>query len=271
MANLPLLTEYSIKLLSYNKMRAKKFISFSEPCIGYLLHGTAEFYLNGQSYIANEGDLIYIPALTEYYSLWIGDPQVQWYSVSFAFSDPFAFDDFPFQILRNYPVARLNEMLAHQNEHPLASLSAFYALLEDLHSRMERGLRPPKYTKIRPAIEYLQAHCTEPIQITTLATLCGYSEAHFYTLFRDLMQVSPGTYKTNLLVQRAMRELLETEDSVDAIAARLGFSSANYFCRVFAKAVKKTPGEVRRSARRSKPTTEAPALKSLEDKSPCEP
>ena len=101
--------------------------------------------------------------------------------------------------------------------------------------------------------------------------MCGYSEAHFFTLFQRVMGVSPIIYKTNLLMQRAVQMLLETDDSIDTIAARLGFSSANYFCRVFAKAVKKTPGEVRRSARRGKPTTEAPALKSLEDKSPCEP
>ena len=261
MADLPLLTEYSIKQLSYNKMRAKKFISFSSPCIGYLLHGTAEIYLEGQCYTANEGDLIYIPAQTEYYSLWLGEPQVQWYSVSFAFSDPFVLDDFHFQILKDYPIARLNDMFLQQNDRPFASISAFYELLEDLCTKMERGARPPKYTKIRPAVEYLREHCTEPIRIAELASLCGYSEAHFYTLFRDLMQVSPATYKTNLLIHRAMRELLETDDAVDAIATRLGFSSANYFCRVFSKAVKKTPGEIRRSARRGKASSPPPTAR----------
>ena len=64
--SIPLLSEYGIKLLTYQKTRAKKWISFSNPCIGYLLHGTAEFWLNGQSYTAHEGDLIYIAAETEY-------------------------------------------------------------------------------------------------------------------------------------------------------------------------------------------------------------
>ena len=252
MQSIPLLSEYSIKLLTYQKTRAKKWISFSNPCIGYLLHGTAEFWLNGQSYTANEGDLIYIAAETEYYSLWIGDPEVQWYSVNFSFSDPLSFSDFRFQILKNYPVAALNEMYRHHESDPLASLSAFYALLSDLYARMERSNYLPKYAKIRPAVEHLNAHYTEPVTVTELANLCGYSEAHFYTLFQELMQVSPITYKTNLLVQRAIRELLETNDTLDVIAARLGFSSANYFSRVFTRTVKKKPSDVRRAAYSSK-------------------
>ena len=101
---LPLLSDFAIKLLTYDKMRARKYITFSNPCIGYLLHGTAKFWINGQCHTAEEGDLIYIAAETEYYSVWIGEPQVQWYSVSFAFTDPLAFSDFRFQILKNYPV-----------------------------------------------------------------------------------------------------------------------------------------------------------------------
>ena len=247
MNDLPLLSSYKIKLLTYDKIRARKLIAFARPCIGYLLHGTAEFWLNGQSYTANEGDLIYIAAETEYYSVWTGDPQVQWYSVDFSFSDPLAFSDFRFQILKNYPVWRLNEMYTHFEQDQLASLSAFYALLADIYTHMERSDYTPKYAKIRPAVEYLHDHCTEPVKIAELAALCGYSEAHFYTLFQELMQVSPITYKNNLLAQRAMRELLETNDSLEAIAARLGFSSATYFSRVFAKTVKKTPSEIRRS------------------------
>jgi AraC-like DNA-binding protein len=252
MTNLPLLSDYKIKLLTYDKMRARKLISFSHPCIGYLLRGTAEFWLNGQSYTAKEGDLIYIAAETEYYSLWIGDPQVQWYSVNFTFTDPLAFADFRFQILKSYPVAVLNEMFAQQERDPLSSLSAFYTLLSDLYARMERSNYTPKFAKIRPAVDYLKAHYTQPVTVTELAAMCGYSEAHFYTLFQELMQVSPIVYKNNLLVQQAMRDLLETNDSLDTIAARLGFSSTNYFSRVFTKTVKKTPGEVRRAARAQK-------------------
>lgn len=246
MQSIPLLSEYSIKLLTYQKTRAKKWISFSNPCIGYLLHGTAEFWLNGQSYTAHEGDLIYIAAETEYYSLWIGDPQVQWYSVSFAFSNPLAYSDFRFQILPQYPAERWHRMYDAYEKDPFGALAEFYALLSDLYARMDRSSYVPKYAKIRPAVEHLQANCTSAVKVAELAAMCGYSEAHFFTLFQRVMGVSPIIYKTNLLMQRAVQMLLETDDSIDTIAARLGFCSANYFCRTFTKTVKRTPKEVRR-------------------------
>lgn len=266
--SLPLLSDFSIKLLTYDKMRARKYITFSNPCIGYLLHGTAKFWINGQCHTAEAGDLIYIAAETEYYSVWIGEPQVQWYSVSFAFSDPMAFTDFRFQILKNYPVGLLNELYETHASSPLAALSAFYALLYDLYGRMERSDYTPKYAKIRPAVDHLRAHCTEPVRVAELAAMCGYSEAHFYTLFQSLMGVSPVAYKMGLTVQRAIRELLETEDSVDVIAARLGFSSTNYFCRVFSRTVKKTPGEIRRSGKRG--ASSNVALPPAGSQNPCE-
>ena len=251
-----LLSEYRIKLLAFDKTRAKKFITFPNPCIGYLLHGAAEFWIDGQRHTAAAGDLIYIAAGTEYYSLWTGDPQVQWYSVSFAFRDPLSYSDYRFQILKNYPVGQLNEMYETFEGDPLRSLSAFYALLSDLYGRMERSDYVPEYGRIRPAVKYLQAHYTAPVRVCELAAMCGYSEAHFYTLFQKLMHLSPLAYKNGLLVQHAIRALSDTQDSIEQIATQLGLSSANYFCRLFAKATGKTPAEFRRYARR--PSTPPP-------------
>ena len=143
-------------------------------------------------------------------------------------------------------------------DDPLRSLSEFYALLCDLYAKMERSDYVPKFSKIHPAVEYLKNHCTDPVKVSELAALCGYSEAHFFTLFQSLMKVTPITYKTNLMIQRGIQELLETNDSLDTIAARLGFSSANYFCRVFTKTVKRTPGEIRRSGMRPTPDEKPP-------------
>lgn len=245
--DIPLLSKYKINRYVHKGLQAGKWITFDRPCIGHVCCGGAEFLLGGQTYTAGPGDLVYIAAETEYYSVWSGEPTVEWYSVDFAFAEPMAFSDFRFQILPNYPGERFKIMYETFESDPLRSISEFYALLSALYTQMERSDYIPKFSKIRPAVEYLKAHCTEPVKVARLAALCGYSEAHFFTLFQQLTRVSPITYKTNLLMQRAMQALLETDDPLDAIAARLGFSSANYFCRVFTKTVKKTPGEIRRS------------------------
>lgn len=247
---IPLLSRYSVRLYTHQGVQAGRHITFDRPCIGLVCKGGAEILLDGQTYTAKPGDLIYIAAETEYYSVWSGGPTVEWYSVDFAFTEPMAFSGFRFQILRNYPADRMQRMYALFQSDPLRSLSEFYALLSDLYAKMEQRDYIPKYSKIRPAVEHLNTNYIEPIRISDLAALCGYSEAHFFTLFQQQMKVTPITYKTNLQIQQALRELLETNDSLDVIAARLGFSSANYFCRVFTKTVKRTPGEIRRSGER---------------------
>ena len=173
MSDLPLLAEYHIRHFIHRGVHTTgKLITFARPCIGYLLQGSAEILLNGQTYTAGVGDLIYIAAETEYYSVWSGDPQVDWYSVDFAFTDPLAFSQFRFQILRGYPGERLRLMFETYETDPMRSISELYALLSHLYGhRMEQSDYVPKYSRIHPAVEYLKAHCTEPVRIADLAAI----------------------------------------------------------------------------------------------------
>ena len=72
------------------------------------------------------------------------------------------------------------------------------------------------------------------------------------------MRVTPQQYVARARVQRAARELSGTEDSIDQIAARLGFPNRNYFSRVFARQIGLPPATFRRRAQAWK----APASKS---------
>ena len=78
-------------------------IRFARPCIGYLLKGKCELLRGGKTYHAEEGDLLYIAADTEYYSVWSGDPEICFYSIPFAFHDKTSFYHYRFQIRKNYP------------------------------------------------------------------------------------------------------------------------------------------------------------------------
>ena len=87
--------------------------SYSRPCIGYLLRGIGKFFYNGNTYFAEEGDLIYIAKDTKYYSVWYGEPEIEFYSISFDFVHPYAYYDYRFQIVKNFPRALFDEMIAN--------------------------------------------------------------------------------------------------------------------------------------------------------------
>ncbi|MBQ8894827.1 MAG: helix-turn-helix transcriptional regulator [Clostridia bacterium] len=222
------------------------FIDFVRPCIGYVKKGGARFLYKGATVFAGEGDLIYIAAGTRYYSVWSGEPEICWYSVDFSFAEPYAYYEYPFQILKNYP-PDLPEAI--YGAPPLKQLSLFYQLLEDLYSRMETEERTRKL-QIDPAIHYIEEHYAEDFSVKDLAALCHCSESSLYKQFKRALRVSPVIYKQNIQIQQALDLLTHTDLTVEEISSRAGFASSNYFRTVFSKITGKTPGEVKNQNRR---------------------
>ena len=220
--------------------------SYARPCIGYLKRGMGKFFYNGNTYFAHEGDLIYIAKDTKYYSIWYGEPEIDFYSISFDFTHPYAFYDYRFQILRGYKVERLDAIYENAEKQPLTALSHLYALLSDLYTRMQTEQVSVQNGAIEQAVIHIENHYTEPLEIDELCKKCHLSRSSLFDQFKKRTGVSPITYKHNVMLQHALDMLSHTDLTVDEISQRVGFSSSNYFRTVFAKMTGKTPKEVRR-------------------------
>ena len=193
----------------------------------------------------NEGDLIYISFGTKYYSIWFGSPEVEWYSIEFNFKSQYDFYEYQFQILKDYPSDLFDIMYKTYNDSPFISISYFYILLDDLFKKLEPNTKSPVISGILPAIEFIETNYNQEILISTLAKLCNCSESGFFKLFRKSMGVTPITYKQNIMIQHALELLAHTTLSVEEISSRVGFSSSNYFRKVFFKFTQKTPKSMR--------------------------
>ena len=108
---------------------------FNRPCIGYIKNGYAEFLYQGKTIYAYEHDLIYIAYETRYQSIWHGFPEIDWYSASFDFNSKYAFYNYRFQIVRNYPHYIFDKMFETYKNEPLLSLSYFYQLLNNIYNK----------------------------------------------------------------------------------------------------------------------------------------
>jgi len=74
------------------------------------------------------------------------------------------------------------------------------------------------------------------IHIPMLADKAGINEFKLKVGFRELFQTSPYQYRLRLCLERA-KELLEgTDDTIDQIAAKVGFGTYNGFSTAFKKA-----------------------------------
>ncbi|UJB40642.1 helix-turn-helix domain-containing protein [Streptomyces sp. A1-5] len=102
---------------------------------------------------------------------------------------------------------------------------------------------------LAPLLEWTTARLDEPLTVEELAAHEGVSARTLARRFTDQLGASPGQW---LLAQRiaAARELLESTDlPLDAVARRVGLSSATNLRRRFLRALGTTPGSYRRAFR----------------------
>ena len=99
--------------------------------------------------------------------------------------------------------------------------------------------------------DFCRKNYARPIGVAKMAKVAKLSRFHFSRLFREARGISPGQYLYGLRLVFAMRLAQTGEYAVKDIAKQCGFTSPNYFCRVFRQTYGITPGSV--AASRSLP------------------
>jgi AraC-like DNA-binding protein len=139
---------------------------------------------------------------------------------------------------------RLVEELRRPDRASAYELSArTYALAMALFDQgdAETGAR----SGVARSLRYLRENLASPLNVTELAGVAGYSRHHFTRIFRRETGLAPVRYLREARCERAA-QLLATETlSVKEIAARCGFESTSYFCRVFHQTTGFSPGQYR--------------------------
>lgn len=83
-------------------------------------------------------------------------------------------------------------------------------------------------------------------QIAELARTAAMSESLYFAKFRLVTGMSPMEYLMNLRLDKALRLLLATEDSIEVIAGECGFCDSNHFIKTFRARNGLTPARYRR-------------------------
>ena len=91
------------------------------------------------------------------------------------------------------------------------------------------------------ALRYIHEHYQEPIKLSEVANEIHLNKSYLSQLFQKTMGVSYSEYLENLRIQAAKRFLKTTNLTAAEIAEMVGFSSQNYFTKVFKAAVGVSP------------------------------
>lgn len=100
---------------------------------------------------------------------------------------------------------------------------------------------------IREVQEAIEAEPGARHTIPVLAARAAMSTRHFTRVFTDELGQAPGTYIERTRVDAARRQLEETEDTVQVIAARCGFGTPESMRRQFLRHLGVSPHAYRKS------------------------
>ena len=160
--------------------------------------------------------------------------------------------------LTGHDPAALEHIKAAHTAHTGAGADAFVRtkclmdlllyLLEQAYRRQRERSLPEAEQRFRAGFEHILQ--TADIAALTLDSVCGQmcmSKYHFSHLFRQYYGVPPMHYIAEKKLQKARQLLRVSGLKIAVIAAECGFSTPEYFSKVFRRKYGVTPEEFRRT------------------------
>jgi xylan 1,4-beta-xylosidase len=108
-----------------------------------------------------------------------------------------------------------------------------------------------KLDRLKQVIAYINENYRDNLTLNQVAESIGLSAPYFSTLFEKSMGINFHAYYTNIRLDHACEDLIETTDSIDDVARRNGYSEAHSFIRAFKKHVGETPAAFRKRQRQN--------------------
>jgi AraC-like DNA-binding protein len=127
----------------------------------------------------------------------------------------------------------------------IQAVRAFLSTGELTHAGWLKGLSDGQVAK---ALALMHEHYAKPWTLGRLAREIGVSRTVLAVRFRTLVGASPIAYLTRWRMLQAARLLRERRAGVAEVAGKVGYVSEAAFAKAFKRTLKRTPGQLRRSA-----------------------
>ena len=101
---------------------------------------------------------------------------------------------------------------------------------------------------VKEAIAYLHQNYARPVSRWEIAEAVGVSEDYLSRVFNRELNISPWDYLNRYRVLQSKHLLLDTTDTIGAIANQVGFKDQAYFSRVFNKITGVSPQAFRETS-----------------------
>ena len=93
---------------------------------------------------------------------------------------------------------------------------------------------------------YIDSHYREELRLSDIAQAMHANAYYLSHIFKEESGFSPMKYATLRRIGEAQNLLINTDMTITAIAAQIGYNNSNYFQNAFRNAVGISPGEYRK-------------------------
>lgn len=98
-----------------------------------------------------------------------------------------------------------------------------------------------KITQLKPVLEYVEAHFSEPLTLDELSKIIGMNPKYFCRFFNSITQQTPMNYVNYYRIEQAANLLSNTNMSVTEVGLECGFNDTGHFVKTFKKHKNITP------------------------------
>lgn len=141
--------------------------------------------------------------------------------------------------LADYYLQRI-EACQHVSDVQNYSIEMFNAFLR--RSKQAKETQPYS-VPIANAMEYIENHISEKINLDAMAAEVGYARYYLSNKFQKEVGMSINNYIQKRKIETAKEMLRTSQFSVSDVSERLSFSSPSYFSSIFRKYTGLTPGD----------------------------
>lgn len=207
---------------------------------------------DGTTLTANDGDVVYSPAGSEYRAVLYDFQNDKSHTVGINF---LLTDELGQEAVLSDDLLVFRNVSPHLNAlfHRAASLDGSPSVLKkrilalEILAGLTESVSVCPRKEIEPAVTRLMEHPEENPSVACLAQDCGMSQVYFRKLFRGEFGVSPAAFRNRLRLDRAAKYLEYGQISVQEISDTLGYGTVSHFIKEFRESYGISPAKYRKA------------------------
>ena len=259
-----IITGFSIKKRNITYTSDTHWHSRHEFC--YVIEGECSFYVNGQTYHASAGDLLFFKSgdihryisNDEHFICYISTfiPTIV-YENDYKLCMPKTFIS-KSELVESGLHGRVLETFDTMYEEyekcdkyweaivKSCLANMFYLLSRSFENESVTLIKDVnKFEKFQQVIDYLNKNYTEDISLEDISSLLNYSLSNTSSLFEKFIGMNFKKYLDSIRVQKSVEMIRNSDETITEIAMKNGFNNVRTFNNVFKSITGMTPMELR--------------------------